>query len=267
MELEYKKKDIEGVDVQIKNCKSALSNSRLESDYALNPYRGCSHGCLYCYAPFVIREERPWGDFVDVKRNIPRILSKELKKKEKGCVRLGSVTDPYQEAEKEYCLTRRCLKQLKKKDFPTIVQTKSSLIKRDIDIVQDMDIEVGFTLTSLDDEFRRTFEPDAPAISDRLTAIKELNEEGLDTWVFIGPLFPYLNDSVEDLKRMKETLDSIGVKEVYLDKLNMRKGIWNKIEDELEVDLKKKYKGIYFGDDDYFEKKKDIYSRFGKTVY
>lgn len=267
MELEFGKKEVEGVNVKITNCKTALSNSKLESDYALNPYRGCSHACLYCYSPFVIKEKRPWGDFLDVKRNIPRILSKELAKKDKGVVRIGSVTDPYQKAEKEYRLTRKCLVQLKNKDFPTIIQTKSSLVNRDIDLFADMDVDVGFTITSLDDDFRSTFEPGAPSVSERLSAIKELNQEGIDTWVFIGPLFPYINDGEEDIKRLKDTLESVGVKEIYLDKLNMRKGIWSKIKERLDDDIREKYKQIYFGDLDYFKKKKKMYNKFGKTVF
>ncbi|MFP4141870.1 MAG: radical SAM protein [Thermoplasmata archaeon] len=267
MELEYGKKEVEGVKVNITDCKTALSDSGLESDYALNPYRGCSHGCLYCYSPYVIKEERHWGDFLDVKRNIPRVLAKELKNKDRGVVRVGSVTDPYQKAEKQYSLTRKCLFQLKNKEFPVIVQTKSPIVKRDIDLYTEMNIDIGFTVTSLNEEFRSVFEPGAPPVSERLSAIRELNEEGIDTWVFIGPLLPYVNDSEEDLRRLKNTLESIGVEEIYLDKLNVRKGMWSDIKEQLDEDLIKKYKQIYFGDQDYFKKKKKIYNKYGKTVF
>lgn len=267
MELEFKKKDIEGVQVEVVNCKSALSDSKLESDYSLNPYQGCSHGCKYCYSPCVLREERSWGDFVDVKRNIPKVLSKELKRKEKGTVRLSSVTDPYQKAEKEYKLTRKCLKQIHKQDFPAIIQTKSNLVKRDIDIFSDMRVDVGITMTSLDDGFREKFEPGAPSVSDRLSTIKTLREEGICVWVFIGPLLPYKNDDIEDLKRLKDTLKSLDVDEIYLDKLNMRDRLWSKMKVLLEDKMIEKYKDIYFKDGKYFEKRKESYNKIGKTVF
>ncbi len=267
MELEFGKKGVEGVDVEISDCKTALSRSGLESDYALNPYVGCSHGCRYCYSPSVIKEERPWGEFVEVKRNIPKILSKELVKKEKGVVRVGSVTDPYQKAEEEFRTTRKCLKQLNRKDFPVIVQTKSDLVTKDIDLFKEIDIDIGFTITSMDENFRKKFEPGAPSISSRLSSIKELKEEGIGVWVFIGPLFPYINDGKEHLKRMKKTLNSIGVSEIYLDKLNMRERTWSNIKDLLDENLREKYREIYFGDKDYFGDKRKLYECIGKTVF
>ncbi|MEF8873983.1 MAG: radical SAM protein [Candidatus Thermoplasmatota archaeon] len=267
MELEYGKPEIEGLDIEEVSCKKALSESMLEADYSLNPYRGCSHGCLYCYAPFVIKEERPWGEFLDVKRNIPKVVSEEAKGKEKGLVRVGSVTDPYQEAEREYKLTRRCLKQLSQNGFPVLIQTKSDLVKRDIDILEEMESDVGFTITSLDDEFRGKFEPHAPPVADRLSAVKELKEAGIDVWVFVGPLLPYENDSDEELGRLKETLTSLGVEEIYLDKLNMRDGIWSKLQPLLEEEQEERYKEIYFSDTDYFKRKKPSYRKIGKPVF
>jgi len=267
LELGFTKVEIEGLEISLVSCKTALSKSQLESDYALNPYKGCSHGCRYCYSPCVLREKRPWGEFLDVKRNIPNVLSKELKKKKKGIVRIGSVTDPYQEAEEKFELTRRCLEQLSRHDFPVLIQTKSDLIKRDIDLLKEIDSDIGFTITSLDENFRRKFEPNAPSISERLSAIRELKEENLDLWVFIGPLFPYLNDKREDLVRLKETLESLEVKEIYLDKLNMRKRVWNNIKPLLESKIQKKYRDIYFNGNDYFERKKEMYESIGKIIF
>ncbi len=254
-------------EVNITHCKTALSESGLESDYALNPYRGCTHGCIYCYAPFVIKEEREWGSFVDVKRNIPKILSDELERKEKGIVRIGSVCDPYQPVEESYELTRLCLQQLSKKDFPVIIQTKSGLVERDIDLLKEMDASVGFTITSLDDDFRGRFEPNAPPVSERLSVLKKLNEEDIDTWAFIGPLFPGKNDDIQQLKRLGETLHSLGVEEVYLDKLNMREGIWKKLKDVLDEENLELYRNIYFEKEDYFEDRKKIYKEIGKPVF
>ncbi|MBS3781085.1 MAG: radical SAM protein [Candidatus Thermoplasmatota archaeon] len=267
MELGFTKAEIEGVEIKPVSCKTALSKSRLESDYALNPYRGCSHGCKYCYSPCVLREERPWGKFLDVKRNIPNVLSKELKKKKKGMIRIGSVTDPYQEAEGSYELTRRCLEQLSRHDFPILIQTKSGLVRRDTDLLKKIDSDIGFTITTLNEDFRKKFEPNAPPVSERLSAIRELKEEGLDLWVFIGPLFPYLNDKKEDLIRLKNTLKSLGIEEIYLDKLNLRKKVWERIKPLLGSEMQKKYRDIYFDGDDYFKRKKKMFESIGKTVF
>lgn len=267
MELKSTLPEVDGVEIKEVSCKTALSKSGLEADYSLNPYRGCSHGCRYCYSPFVIGEDRPWGEFLDVKRNIPKVLHDELDKKDRGIVRLGSVTDPYQEAENHSKLTRRCLKQLGKKDFPVLIQTKSDLVTRDIDILDEMEADIGFTITSLDDGFRKKFEPDAPSIGRRLSAAKELKESGLDVWVFIGPLFPLKNDGEEELFRLKETLNSIGIDDIYIDKLNMRDGIWRRIRSLLDEELEEKYRDIFFGNYDYFREKKVLYEKIGSTVF
>ncbi|MFO7991858.1 MAG: radical SAM protein, partial [Thermoplasmata archaeon] len=248
-------------------CKTALSKSGLEADYALNPYKGCSHNCRYCYAPFVLREEREWGTFVDIKRNIPNALAKELKSKKKGVVRVGSVTDPYQPVEKDYMLTRMCLEQLKKYDYHILIQTKSDLVTRDIDILKDMDADVGLTITSLDDEFKRTFEPGSPDVEKRLSALEKLVEEGVNTWVFIGPLIPYKNDDKESLEEIASRLGEIGVNEIYLDKLNMRKGIWPKFEEVLDESILEKYHKVFSGEIEYFNERKEMYKKIGKTVF
>ena len=267
MELDFGKKEgIEGVDIKIKTCKSALSKSRLESDYALNPYTGCSHGCKYCYAPFVLKEDREWGTFIDIKRNIPKVLADELNKIT-GTVRIGSVTDPYQEIEEQYKLTRMCLKQLEKKDIHTIIQTKSDLVTRDIDILKNMDVDVGFTITSLNDDFRKKFEPNAPSISRRLSALKKLMDNEIDVWVFVGPLLPYYNERYEELTRLSKTLESLGVEEIYLDKLNMRKGILKKLKNILSEEIYEEYKEIFSRNKNYFENRKDHYKKIGKIVF
>ncbi len=256
-------------DIEVKeiSCKSALSLSGLEADYAINAYKGCSHGCLYCYAPFVIKENREWGTFVDIKRNIPAVLAKELRNKPKGSVRIGSVTDPYQKVEGRYQLTRMCLQQLKKADVHVILQTKSDLVVRDIDIFTDMDIDVGMTITSLDDNFRLKFEPEAPNVEVRLEAIKTLTDAGVNTWAFIGPLLPGQNDDMVMLEELAEKLNSSGVTEIYLDKLNMREGIWSRLEKSIDKDTIARYREIFSSGNDYFRRRKKDYEKIGKPVF
>lgn len=213
-------------------CTTALSPSNLPGlDYALNPYRGCSIGCVYCYAPSVLREERPWGRFVDVKRNIPAVLAKELKRKARGMVGLGTVTDGYQPLEGRYHLTRYCLEQLVRFDFPVSVQTKSSLVLNDLDLLRRLsDAEVGVTVTTLDEAQRRHFEPFASPSERRIAALRALNAAGLRTWAFIGPILPVTTEAtVEPLLR---AVRDAGTRRVLVDRLRFRPGVWERIEPE-----------------------------------
>lgn len=145
--------------------KTILSKSGVH-DYSLNPYRGCEHGCRYCYAIYMRRftgHRERWGEFVDVKINAPELLKAEIKKKKIGTVWISGVCDPYQSVERRYRLTRRCLEILIEHDWPVTIQTKSPLILRDIDIlIGAKGLEVGFTITTADEKIKMIFEPHAP---------------------------------------------------------------------------------------------------------
>lgn len=205
------------------SCNNAISPSRLPGyDYALNPYRGCGHGCAYCYAPDILWEKREWGTFVDVKRNLPNVLSKEVKRKKKGVVGVGTVTDAYQPAEKEFEVTRHALEQLLKEDFPICIQTKSDLVLRDVDLIKQFsDAEVGFTVAFLDEKTRKLLEPKASPIDRRIEALHRLGDEGIRTWAFVGPLLPHIAEEefLELAKRLAET----NVDHVLVDKLNLKR--------------------------------------------
>ncbi len=182
-------------DVKVKeiHSKSILSSSEVY-DYVVNPYVGCQHGCSYCYATFMRRftgHKEPWGDFVDVKINAPALLKKEITKKKQGKVWVSGVTDPYQPLEKKYELTRQCLEILVEHDWPVIVQTRSPLALRDIDVFrQSKSIEVGFSITTANDAIRKAFEPHSPSIEARLKAIASLCENGIKTYAMIAPILP-----------------------------------------------------------------------------
>ncbi|MEE8167578.1 MAG: radical SAM protein [Candidatus Hydrothermarchaeales archaeon] len=206
-------------------CKTALSPSGLY-DYALNPYRGCEHACIYCYAPSILRETRKWGNFVDVKVNISQVLKKELRRKKRGVVGIPTVTDAYQPVERRYELTRKCLGELLKHDFPICIQTKSSLVLRDIDLIKRFSQkEVGFTITTIDDSARKKYEPRASPVEERLSALEELTEEGIDTWVFLGPIMPYITNQGNDLENLIESIARVGVKTLLVDKMRMKPGL------------------------------------------
>ncbi len=213
------------MEVNEVTVKSALSKSSLPGlVYALNPYRGCQHACTYCYAPSVLREKRVWGEFVDVKMNLPDMLAKDLERLPIGLIGIGTVTDAYQPIEKKYELTRRCLKSLLEKDWPISIQTKSDLVLRDMDLIEQFsEKDIGFTITTLDENARQRFEPHASTIENRLKALKQISDRGITAWVFLGPVFPeLLGGTLEGL--MKE-LSGIKLDHIMLDRLNRKPGM------------------------------------------
>ncbi|OPX97221.1 MAG: Radical SAM superfamily protein [Syntrophorhabdus sp. PtaB.Bin006] len=184
-------------------AKTILSKSQVY-DYALNPYVGCQHGCAYCYAKFMKRftgHREQWGEFVDIKINAAELLIREVKKKEKGTVWISGVCDPYQYAEEKYMLTRRCLEILVEAGWPVTVQTKSSLVLRDIEILKrSTDVEVGFTITTADETVRRIFEAGAPPIDKRVEALGILHAQEIRTYAMVAPLLPGADGLVRMLK-------------------------------------------------------------------
>jgi DNA repair photolyase len=174
-------------------AKTILSVSKIYP-YVINPYTGCQHGCSYCYARFMKRvtgHKEPWGEFVDVKINAADLLREEIKKKKRKRVWVSGVCDPYQPLEATYRLTRQCLEILAHHDWPVVIQTRSPLVLRDIDIIQDArEFEVGFSVTTADERIRELFEPHAPPITDRIQALGELHKAGIRTYAMIAPVLP-----------------------------------------------------------------------------
>ncbi len=184
-------------------ARSILSKSQVY-DYALNAYVGCQHNCRYCYAAFMKRftgHREPWGTFVDVKINAPELLSREISRKKKGRVWVSGVCDGYQPLERKYRLTRQCLEILADHGWPFTIQTKSPLVLRDLEILKRAgNVEVGFTLTTADEQIRKLFEPGAPPVASRIEALSRLHAEGIRTFVMVAPLLPHSQDLARLLK-------------------------------------------------------------------
>jgi len=201
--------------------KTILSKSKV-SDYTINPYIGCEHGCTYCYARFMKRytgHRERWGTFVDAKINAAKLLQHEIKKKKVGRVWISGVCDPYQPIEQKYKLTRRCLAMLSKHGWPVTIQTKSPLVERDLELLETFsDIEVGLTITTADEGIRKIFEPNCPSIKDRIETLEKLHSASLRTYVIIAPLLP----KAEGLMRKL----SGKVDRVLIDKMNYRYADW-----------------------------------------
>ncbi len=218
-----------------KTCKNALVKSGIEGvDYALNPYTGCQHACIYCYAEFMKKytnHTEPWGEFVDVKVNLPDRLRQQLKRTKPGTVMIGTVTDAYQPMERKFRLTRKCLEILSSTDFPVFIQTKSDLILRDIDVLKKIkNKEAGMTITCPDAYVEKLFEPGASDLERRFKALAQLKDNGIPTFVFVGPILPYFSDGEKSLRLIFDRLDKIGIKHVYLDKMNYLKGKFSRIK-------------------------------------
>ena len=202
-------------------AKTVLSSSQIYA-YAINPYVGCQHGCSYCYARFMKRftgHKEPWGEFVDVKVNAAALLQKEIERKKKGEVWMSGVCDPYQPLEERYQLTRQCLEILFRRDWPVVIQTRSPLVLRDLDLFETAgSLDVGISIPTADDGIRKIFEPNAPPIGERLRAVAELHRKGIRTYVMIAPLLPGAEGLVE--------LIAGNVDYVIVDRMNYHHADW-----------------------------------------
>jgi DNA repair photolyase len=231
-------------------AKSILNVSKVYA-YVVNPYTGCEHGCSYCYARFIKRFSRhsePWGEFVDVKINAPDLLRLEITKKRRGKVWVSGICDPYQPLEEKYELTRRCLEILRQHNWPVIIQTRSPLALRDIDVIKEArEFEVGLTVTTADDEIRKLFEPFAPPIGERIRALDGFHRAGVRAYAMIAPILP----GAETLpKLLTEKVDY-----VLVDRMNYHYADWVYRKYGLEDKLS----------DEYFQRMaRELASRFGK---
>lgn len=223
-----KKTSLGKTEVTYKNAASILTEGKgfMEGyDYTLNPYSGCSFGCTYCYAAFFSRSEeqrRNWGHWLHVKENALQLLIKFRKKSlHNKTIYMSSVTDPYQPIEKELNLTRSLLKELLIYHQPRLViQTRSPISTKDIDLFKQFNaIQVNMTITTDSETVRKVFEPLCPSNANRLKAIKEIHEAGVDTCITMTPLLPVEN--VEDFA--KKLLDT-GIKKFIIQPFHSDKG-------------------------------------------
>ncbi|WP_026584140.1 SPL family radical SAM protein [Bacillus sp. J33] len=202
------------MDIQLKEIvsKSILTPAKGAIDdftHSLNPYAGCAFGCKYCYVrelPVSIFREEEWGTWIDIKSNAAELLEKELvKAKKKGAVALfmSSSTDPYQPIEYTSKLTRTLMEAMLKNppDF-LHVQTRSPLVKRDIDLFQQFGdrIRISMTIETDKEEVRKAFSPSAPPIPARMAALNDIKEAGIITQATIAPLLPCSKEFPAKLK-------------------------------------------------------------------
>lgn len=228
-----------------------LTKSNLpSSDYVINPYVGCSHGCKYCYASFMKRftgHKEEWGEFVDVKKCDKKIHLQKISKKN---VFLSSVTDCYNELEEKYYLTRGILEQLVNSDCNLSISTKSKLILRDIDLLKQIkNLTVSVSINTLDENLKNDMDK-AASIQDRLHTLKELHKNGIYTVLFMSPILPYITEWKEIIEKSKDYVD-----EFWFENLNLR-GTYKPV---ILNYVKEHYKDIYPQYVEIYEKKNDSY--------
>jgi len=197
--------------------------------YTLNPYRGCAHLCVYCDA-----RANQYGlsatfeQVVYCKENAVDVLERQLSKLKRGIVGTGGVCDAYQPIEAERCITRQVLEALARHSFPVEVLTKSDLVLRDLDVLQEINsvawAGVLFTITTLDPVVAARFEPYAPSPERRLAALERVAEAGLTTGVMLCPYLPGISDDEAHLEEVVRRVKDAGAQFVFHGGLTLKEG-------------------------------------------
>ncbi|MEX6505664.1 PA0069 family radical SAM protein [Jiella sp. M17.18] len=212
-------------DVQVERPKTIITRNAspdISFDGSINPYRGCEHGCVYCFArpTHAYMGMSPGLDFESrlfAKPNAAELLERELSKPgyEVKSIAIGTNTDPYQPIEKSWGIMREILEVLEAANHPVGIVTKSALVTRDIDILSRMAAKglarVALSVTTLDRTLARAMEPRAATPAKRLEAVKALSEAGIPTMVMTAPIIPGLNDS--EIERLLESARTAGARE------------------------------------------------------
>lgn len=188
--------------------------------WSINPYRGCAHGCSFCYArafhPYLgLGANDDFQNRILIKRNAAEALEAQLRAAVRkyggrsaairniGEIAVGTATDPYQPVEARVRITRECLKVLAKYEVPATITTRSPLILRDVDILKEMNlVAVNISINTMDPALMRLMEPASPHPRKRMEAVAVLNANGISAGVFLAPILPLLTDSEETLDRL-----------------------------------------------------------------
>jgi DNA repair photolyase len=205
-------------------CKTILNDVKAPSmpfEKSINPYRGCQHGCSFCYARSThsflgMEADDSFQNHILLKANAAEALEEQIKKKLRsgkgmpalGRIAIGTATDPYQPIEGKMLLTRKCLEVLAKYQLPTSITTRSPLILRDLDILKQIPItSVNISLSTLNQKVWRDMEPATPFPMKRLETVQRLQENGIPAGLFVAPILPYLTDSEHELSTLFEQAD------------------------------------------------------------
>jgi len=224
------------VEYREEPCRSALNRVQgMGFNWTLNPYMGCVHRCTFCYVrAFEQRADRPsderYGTSIRVKTNIADMLRKELTRPswQRESVTIGAATDPYQPAEGRYKLTRACIEVLCAAANPFAIITRGPMIVRDIDVLvaaaQRAEVHITFSIPTIDlDAWRKTEPGTAPPLQ-RLRAVTQLVEAGLDVGVGMAPILPGITDKPELLENVVRAVRAAGATGIWTNVLHLRPG-------------------------------------------
>jgi len=243
-------------------CRTALNKvSGMPFRWSLNPYTGCAHRCTFCFVrAFEARADRPFDDrygrSIRVKVNIAEVLQRELARRswQREKVVVGTATDPYQPAEGRYRLTRTCLERLSGARTPVALITRGPMIVRDIDVLSDAARSAGasvtFSVPTLDHDVWRLTEPGTAPPRQRLRALRQLVEAGLDVGVGMAPILPGISDSPDSLAAVVRAARDAGATGVWANLLYLRPGTREHFLDNLARDwpaLLPAYERLYAG--------------------
>lgn len=223
-------------------------------DYNMNLYKGCTHGCIYCDSRSNCYHIDNF-DIVRGKENALYILEKELRKKSRGVVGIGAMSDTYNPLEQQYEQTRKALELIEKYGFGVSIDTKSDLILRDIELLEKINLNnnviVKFTITTPNDELSKIIEPNVCVSSRRLKAIKILNDNGIFAGIMMNPVLPFITDNEKDIKELVKLASENGAKFIHTYmgitlRENQRDYYYEKLDENFK-ELKEKYMK-YYGD-------------------
>jgi DNA repair photolyase len=186
--------------VHYANYKTILSPKN-----GMNLYRGCTHGCIYCDSRSNCYQMKHDFEDIEVKRNAPRILEEQLKRRRRPCmISTGAMGDPYIHLEEELQITRQCLKLIEKYGFGLAIQTKSARILRDMDMLTAINSKtkcvVEITLTTYDEDLCHIIEPNVSTTAQRFAVLEAMRDVGIPTVVWLSPILPFINDTKENLR-------------------------------------------------------------------
>lgn len=222
----------------------------------MNVYRGCTHGCIYCDSRSKCYQMDHDFEDIEVKRNAAQILEDQLRRKRKPCmISTGAMCDPYIPLEEELKVTRSCLSVIEAYGFGAAIQTKSSLILRDLDILKRINAHtkcvVQMTMTTYDEDLCKILEPNVSTTYERFQVLKAMREQGIPTVVWLSPILPFINDTEENLRGILKYCIDAGVHAILCFNfgLTLREGnreYFYQMLDRHFPGLKKKYIN-YFG--------------------
>jgi DNA repair photolyase len=249
------------IEVEARSVINNVPGGGMPFDWTINPYRGCMHACVYCFA-------RPTHTYLDmdagrdfetkivVKVNAPEVLGRELASRRwKGeHIAMGTGTDPYQRVEGRYRLMRGILSALITRRNPFSILTKGTLILRDVDLLTEAasvaPISAAFSIGTMDEDVWRTTEPGTPSPRARMDAVRTLNEAGIPTGVLIAPILPGISDGPGQVERVVEAAAEARATHASPILLHLRPGVREEFMPWLETnrpDLVARYRSLYRG--------------------